>query len=160
MARLLSISGFTDDYWGNSATMKHAIEFVLVFTFLGALTGAFMPLLLGSRSAGSYGLPNWADDFFNPVVVTLGLTISCGLFLGALTGLASAFSSGRFATVRCLLTISIPSLVAMTFSSPGPNRYFWALDGTPYVVGAVVATAMAVLLAYLGHRRTRKTLQG
>lgn len=137
--------------------MKRALAFIFGFAFLGALVGIGVAFLIESRSAVSYGLPIWVEDYFNPVAVTFGLTISCGLFLGALTGLASAFASGRFATVRCLLTISIPSILAMTFFSPGPNRYFWALDRTPCVVGAVVATTIAVLLAYLGHRHIRKT---
>lgn len=135
--------------------MKRTISFVLGFALLGALTGACLPLFLERRGSMSYGLPYWVD--VSPLVAVLMLSIPCGLFLGALTGLASAFSSGRFATVRCLLTIAIPSLVAMTFSGASPNRWFWPMRGTPYVVGAVVAVVMAVLLAYLGHRRIRKT---
>jgi hypothetical protein len=123
--------------------MKRAITFVFGFALLGALIGACMPLFY--RGVSTY----------YPIFT---FSVSCGLLLGALTGLASAFSSGRFATVRCLLAISIPALVAMMFVEP-PRRgegqsAGWAML---YGVGAAVAVAMAVLLAIMGYRRTRKT---
>ncbi len=131
--------------------MKRTIRFVLGFALLGALIGVCLPLFLERRDSMTYGFPYWVD--VSPLVAVLVLSMAFGLFLGALTGLASAFTSGRFATVRCLLTISIPSFVAMAFSAPPSKQgWFW----TPYVVGAVVAPAIAILLAYLGHRRMRQ----
>jgi len=76
--------------------MKRTIQFILGFALLGALVGACLPIFVGTRQAVTYGLPYWYDDYLNPVVVVWVLTIPIGLFLGALTGLASAFCSGCF----------------------------------------------------------------
>ncbi len=138
--------------------MKQSLKSILIFAFLGALTGACMPLFLGTRPAVTYGLPYWLDDYFSPVAVLLSLTIPYGVVLGALTGLASTFSSGRFGSARCLLAITVPALLAMAVVAPHTEKNFedpqlpmW----TSGVVGAMVAFAMAVLLAYLGQRRMR-----
>ncbi len=137
--------------------MKRTVTFVLGFACLGALTGACMPLFVERRDSMSYGLPYWLD--VSPPVAVLLLSIPYSLFLGALTGLASAFAGGRFATVRCLLAITIPALLAMAVFAPPhlkaefAKRSIWMQDA----VGAAVAIGMAVLLAYLGHRRTRRT---
>ncbi len=142
--------------------MKRTAKYISGFALLGALTGAGMALLLGGGPAGTHGLPYWLDDHFNPVVVVMFRTIPCGVFFGALTGLAAAFSSGRFACVRCLLAIAVPVVIATAIVAPRtrPNMYappwpMWAVD----VVVAVVAVVMAVLLVYLGHCRMRKTGQ-
>ena len=123
--------------------MKRTTKCVFGFASLGALVGACMAVLFRDVPTAY------------PIFV---FSIGSGLLLGALTGLASAFSSGRFATVRCLLAISIPALTAMMFVAP-PHRgkgesAGWAML---YSVGAVVAIVMAVLLAYLGHRRVPRT---
>lgn len=138
--------------------MKRAIKYVLGFALLGVLIGACFPLFLEPRGAGTYGLPWWLEDYLSPTLAPLVITIPAGLFLGALTGLASAFSTGRFATVRCLLMITGPAIVAMSFVVPrcvknmrAPPWPMW----TAHLAFAAVAVAMTVLLVYLGRRETR-----
>ena len=141
--------------------MKSTITFVLGFALLGALTGAFFALLLGPSFAGNCGLPGWLDNYISPVLMPLVIAVPLGLFIGALTGLASAFSTGPFATVRCLLTITIPAILIMPFfpwegEKAMEARWLptWPLWTAP-LAGAVVAVAMTVLLVYLGQRRMR-----
>ena len=104
---------------GQEDAMKRTIRYVLGFALLGALIGACFPLFLSPRGAGTYGLPWWLDDYFGPLLVPLVITVPSGLFIGALTGLASAFSTGRLATVRCLLTITILAILVMSFFPTG-----------------------------------------
>lgn len=134
--------------------MNRMTKSVLLFGSLGAVTGACLPLLLGTREAVTYGLPYWLDDHLNPAAVLLCLTVPCGVFIGVLTGLATASSSNRFAAVRSLLAIAVPALFAMSLASPPPKSvqgWMW----TPWLVGGVVAVAMTCLLVCLGYRQDR-----
>jgi hypothetical protein len=135
--------------------MKRTIKFVLGFAVLGALPGVGMAVWLGTRGETAFELlPDWILEHLNPMQGLLVFFVSCGLYLGALTGLASAFSRGRFATVRCLLTISIPAYIAMAFVPWRKGEGYWR----QHLVGAVVALATAILLAFVGHHRARRRL--
>lgn len=145
---------------GTNANMKRAIAHVVGFAALGALTSACIAPLLKPGDVMQLGLPYWVD--VSPLVATLGLCVSFGAFLGALTGLACAFSSGRLAAVRCLLTITIPALLAMMLLYPPPHNKSEDLRHglwSGHVLGAAVAIAMAVGLAYWGRRRMRRSME-
>jgi LytS/YehU family sensor histidine kinase len=134
--------------------MKHTITFTLGFAFLGAMIGICISFVLYlSAPNDTYKFANWVNErVMSPLMGLLLFTTTCGFFLGALTGFTSAFSRGRFATVRCLLTITFPSLLSMSFFPMRKEGSMWE----PYIAGAITATLIAVLLAYLGQRRIRK----
>jgi cytochrome bd-type quinol oxidase subunit 2 len=139
--------------------MQRVLVVAFGYAFLGVVVGAGIPLTLHAFAPiETYEVANWVDDrAMNPLVGVLLFSITCGGFLGALTGFASAFSRRKFAAARCLLAITIPGLLAGAFVTPRNKQEMAEMSmWTPYVVGAMTAIVMAVSLAYLGQRRTRK----
>jgi hypothetical protein len=138
--------------------VKRTIKSVLSFALLGALIGVCMPLFVYPADSMTLGLPYWIN--VSPAVGVLILSIPFGLFIGALTGLASAFASGRFASVRCLLAIAVPAVLAAYSVAPEVRKDTETWLWTPHVVFVIVATIMAILIASVGYGQRRATSTG
>lgn len=144
--------------WPNCAVMKDTMKSVLTFALLGAAIGVCVPFVLLGENIECYVLPLRLN--VSPFVAVLLQTVAFGIFIGAVTGLAIAFSSGQFASVGCLLAIHIPAMLVARFLVPpykgkGVDRRMLMA----YAVYAVAATTIAVFLACLGRYQMKSSLR-
>jgi len=96
----------------------------------------------------------------SPPLILAGLAAAHGLVIGALAGLASAFSSGPGASVRCVVCVAIPMFLARVIVGTciDKNPWFGPLPTEAlFLAEGVAGVSASLAMVYLGTLRLRKT---